>query len=143
VKKIKAYGVCVYKKIKNGYEVLLCKSVKSEHKWGFLKGVQISDETPEQTALREFIEESSIKIDIKYFEDYFYQENETKDIGIYIYNSKNIPNLDKYFQDNQLKKQYLSSENSEVRFFNINNIPPIKTKQTQLIKKVIGILTPN
>jgi ADP-ribose pyrophosphatase YjhB (NUDIX family) len=143
MEKIKAYGVCVYKRTTNGYEILLCKSVKSEHKWGCLKGVRLENETPKETALREFTEESSIKIDIKYFEEYFYQENETKDIGIYLYNSENIENFDSYFNNGILEEKYLSSENSQVKFFNINELPPIKVKQTQLIKKVIGILTPN
>jgi len=51
MKKIKAYGVCLYLKTKNSYKILLCKSIKSEHRWGFLKGVALNNETSKQTAI--------------------------------------------------------------------------------------------
>jgi len=138
--KIKAYGICVYKKTKKSYEILLCKSILSKNKWGFLKGVQEKNETTKQTALREFYEESSLNVKDTYLEDFFIQENEFKDIGIYLVNYKNIKNIDKYFNNNELKEKYLCKENSEVKFFDINTIPEIKTKQNKISKKIINKL---
>jgi 8-oxo-dGTP pyrophosphatase MutT (NUDIX family) len=132
--KIKAYGVCLYKKEKNTYKILLCKSVKSKNRWGFLKGVKLKGESTIQTAIREFTEESGISIDKDILENYIVQKNELKDIGIYLANAKNIKELDKYFYDDTLHNNYLSWENSKVKFFDINKLPLIKKKQTQIIK---------
>ena len=137
MKKIKAYGVCLYLKTKNSYKILLCKSIKSEHRWGFLKGVALNNETSKQTAIREFIEESSIKIEENMLEDYFYQENEFKDIGIYMVNGKNIQNLSEYFVNDILYDKYLSKENSCVKFFDIKNLPLIKKKQELIVNDIL------
>ena len=72
MEKIKAYGLCLYKFNKDSIKVLLCKSVNSRERWGFLKGVAITGEEPEETAIREFKEESNISIDRKYLERVFY-----------------------------------------------------------------------
>jgi len=140
---IKAYGVCLYKKSKNSTKILLCKSVKSNDRWGFLKGVALKDENKKDTAVREFIEESSIPIEKSYLEDFVYQENEQKDIGIYLVNVNKIKNLDKFFHNDILHDGYLSWENSKVKFFDLNDLPLIKKKQEKLIKEIIKILKKN
>jgi ADP-ribose pyrophosphatase YjhB (NUDIX family) len=137
--KIKAYGICLYKIKKNKIEILLCKSTKSKDKWGFLKGVKEINETKQQTAKREFQEESNIKIDTKYFEQYFEQTNETKDIGIYLVDANNL-NIDLYFIDNILIDYYLSWENQEVKFFDISSLPLFKKKQSKLILQICKFL---
>lgn len=138
--KIKAFGICLYKKDKNDIQILLCKSVSSKNRWGFLKGVQIKDETDFQTAIREFKEESSIDISKKYLGKYFEQKNDEKDIGIYLVNYNNISDIDKFFQKNTLYKKYLSCENSDVEFFNITKLPKIKKKQSKLTEDIITYL---
>ncbi len=138
--KIKAYGICLYKKQANNIMILLCKSSISNNKWGFLKGVEEKGESKQQTAQREFFEESSIKVAIKDFEEYFEQINDEKDIGIYLSNKKNIDNIDSFFIDNTLKNNYLSWENQKVKFFDINKLPPIKKKQSKLMVEVIDFL---
>ena len=143
MEKIKAYGVCLYIKDKNSYKVLLCKSVKSRSRWGFLKGVELKNESTIQTAIREFTEESSIPIEKNILEDYIVQKNEFKDIGIYLANGKHIENLDKYFHEDILYNGYLSLENSKVKFFDIKKLPQIKKKQERIAKKIIDILTAN
>jgi len=140
VEKIKAFGICLYKKNKDSIKVLLCKSIISQHRWGFLKGVALPDETQEETAMREFYEESSIKVDKKYLEDFFIQKNEFKNIGIYLVNSKNIDNLEDFFKEDRLKNIYVSSENSEVKFFKIDQLPLIKKKQSFLTEDIITFL---
>jgi ADP-ribose pyrophosphatase YjhB (NUDIX family) len=140
MEKIKAYGVCLYKIKKNSIKILLCKSIKSKNKWGFLKGAKESNETKQQTAQREFEEESSIYIDIDDFEQYFEQKNEFKDIGIFLVDAKKVKNIDIYFIDDTLIDYYLSWENQEVRFFDISTLPLFKEKQSKLILQICNLL---
>ena len=140
MEKIKAYGICLYIHEKKDIKVLLCKSVSSLNKWGFLKGVQHDNETQQNTAKREFLEECGIDVSAKYLEDYFEQTNIEKDIGIYLVNGKNIKNLDRFFNNNILLHNYLSWENSKVKFFSITSLPVIKRKQILLSKEIIDFL---
>jgi len=142
MKKVKAFGICLYKAFNHAHvEILLCKSVNSKTKWGFLKGGQKYDETGIQTAIREFREESSIDICRYNLEKYFIQYNKNKDICIWLVNYNNIFLHKKYFTDNSLKRKYLCSENSQVRFFHISNIPPIKKKQKHIMCNIIYYFT--
>lgn len=138
--KIKAYGLCIYSITNHSIKVLLCKSSQSNEKWGFLKGVVDHNETKKQTAQREFFEESSIKVDIDDFEQYFEQKNKQKDIGIYLVNANNIYNLKSFFIDDVLESKYLSWENQKVKFFNIDNLPIIKKKQSKLTSQIMDFL---
>jgi len=137
---IKAYGICLYKKTKNSTKILLCKSVKSNDRWGFLKGVALKDENKKETALREFTEESSIPVQKADLEEFILQKNDLKDIGIYLVNANKIDNLDKFFHNDTLHEAYLSWENSKVKFFDIKSLPLIKKKQEKLIKELNNIL---
>ena len=139
--KIKAFGITVYKKEKNTTSLLLCKSVNSKQKYGFLKGVALHNEIKQQTAIREFEEESGIKVDQTMLKKFFYQENELKDIGIYLVNYDNIKGIDKYFDKNNLKEQYICSENSIVKFFDILDMPHIKTKQLNIKNEIVNFLS--
>ena len=137
---IKAYGVVPYLVSKNDIKILLCKSVLSREKWGCLKGLKEKDENPYECAQRELFEESSIKVEIGLFEDYFEQINLEKDIGIWIVNASNIEGLKKMFFENKLKNNYLSWENSKVKFFSLKELPNIKKKQINLIKEIKSFL---
>ena len=138
--KIKAYGICLYKIEDDKIKILLCKSVTSFKKWGFLKGVEEKNETVRETAQREFFEECNIKVSSKQLEEYFEQINKDKDIGIYISNANKFKNLDSYFNKDTLLDNNLSWENSKVKFFNIDNLPAIKKKQSKLINEIIDFL---
>ncbi len=140
MQKIKAYGIVLYKKENKKIKILLCKSTKSLEKWGCLKGVQLSLETAKECAKREFFEECGIKVKPSLFEEFFFQKNNEKDIGIWIVNAKKIATLDTYFIEDKLYDTYLSWENSKVKFFDINNLPKIKKKQKQLIKEIKDFL---
>ena len=137
---VKAYGVVPYLLNGQDIKILLCKSVASKDKWGCLKGTKTKNETAFECAKREFTEESSINVDIALFEDYFEQINIDKDIGIWLVNAGNIENLNKYFDGDTLKNNYLSWENSKVKFFSLNNLPRIKSKQLTLIKEIKDFL---
>ena len=138
--KIKAYGVLLYKIEDNSIKILLCKSVKSLDRWGCLKGVILKNENPKECAKREFKEECGITVETYLFEKYFSQENEEKDIGIWIVNASKVENLDSYFAKDKLLDNYLSWENSKVKFFDLNDLPKIKKKQTLLVSKIKDFL---
>jgi len=140
LEKVKAYGVCIYRKNSKRTEILLCKAVSSLTRWGCLKGVIEKNESHQQCAKREFFEESSINVEIADFEEYFEQSNDEKDIGIWLVNEKNVANINDYFSDNKLNDIYLSWENSKVKFFNIDDLPPIRMKQSSLISYLTDFL---
>jgi ADP-ribose pyrophosphatase YjhB (NUDIX family) len=131
--KEKAYGICLYKITKQKkIKVLLCKSVNSKQKWGFLKGVSLKFEQNKRCAQREFFEESGIFVDIKKFEEYFEQKNPTKDIGIYLVNYDNVNDVDEHFLDDDLISDCISKENSKVKFFDLKQLPKIRSKQKKI-----------
>lgn len=137
---VKAYGVVPYMVKGDDIKILLCRSIASKDKWGCLKGTKNRNETAYECAKREFLEESSINVEIALFEDYFEQINIDKDIGIWLVNSKNIEDIEKYFLNDTLKSNYLSWENSKVKFFSLDNLPRIKNKQETLIKEITDFL---
>ncbi len=137
---VKAYGIVPYYVKGDDIKILLCKSVASKDRWGCLKGTKTRNETAYECAKREFFEESSISVDVGLFEEYFEQLNDDKDVGIWLVNFKNIENIEKYFTNDTLKEQYLSWENSKVKFFSLNNLPKIKKKQQDLINEIKDFL---
>ena len=137
---VKAYGVVPYLVNNSDIKILLCKSVASKDKWGCLKGTKTKSETAFECAKREFFEESSINVEIALFENYFEQLNIDKDIGIWLVDAKNIEDLDKFFVNDTLKTNYLSWENSKVKFFSLNNLPRIKSKQINLLNEIKDFL---
>jgi ADP-ribose pyrophosphatase YjhB (NUDIX family) len=145
--KIKAYGICLYKLEKHRnkivVKILLCKSVSSLNKWGCIKGVQETNETKKQTAIREFYEECHIKVPVKLLTQYFEQINITKDIGIYLLNASKIKNIKHYFIKDTLQSNFLSWENSKIKFFDITKLPQIKKKQEQIINNIVKYLAKN
>ena len=136
--KTKAYGICLYKKNGAAVKILLCKSVNSNKRWGFLKGVKQRDEVRAGTAVREFYEESGIRIGYYQLENYFEQENKEKDIGIFLVNFDNIKGIDTFFNNEKLLDKFLCLENSEVRFFDINKLPHIKKKQIKIVDEIVN-----
>lgn len=118
MEKIYAFGICLYRIFnRDKVEILLCKSVQSKRKWGLLKGIQENGETDIQTAIREFIEESSIKIDKNQLGQYFEQQNKNKDIGIWLVNAKTINQYNNFFINKSLKNKFISSETFQVKCF--------------------------
>lgn len=136
----KAYGVVPYLVEKDDIKILLCKSVMSREKWGCLKGMKLKEETAFECAKREFFEESSIDIEIGIFEDYFEQINLEKDVGIWLVNANNIEGIHDKFTNYTLKTNYLSWENSKVKFFSLSALPALKKKQVKLINEIKDFL---
>lgn len=134
-----SYGICPYKIVKNKIQIMLVQST-GHTEWGFIKGKIESGESIEECAKRECLEETNIKFSIKHLEDYFYQVNKKKNIGIFLIN---VNNLDvskiklarkelqsyKYFnlvEDIDISKNSLNILNSIREKFNIlwRNQPP-------------------
>jgi len=140
LKNKKAYGLCVYKIKKKSIKVLLCKGIQSKEAWGFLKGVTLKEESAENCAQREVQEESSIYVKKIYFEEYFEQLNEEKDIGIWLVNYDNLKNIDEKFVNEKLLNNHLSWENQKVKFFALEELPLIREKQEYLMKDIKDFL---
>jgi ADP-ribose pyrophosphatase YjhB (NUDIX family) len=138
--KLKAYGICIYKIKDKRIQILLCKSVNSNEKWGFLKGIALKYEQHKRCAQREFFEESSIYVQMEVYEEYFEQTNTSKDVGIWLVNYDKVQGIDDYFLDDVLGNNYLSKENSKVKFFDIENLPKIRTKQLKIAKEIKAFL---
>jgi len=83
MKKVNSYGICPYLIINNLYYILLNKTSENS-KLNFFKGKINKNENISNCAIREFKEETDILIKISDFEEYFYQYNRRKNIGIYL-----------------------------------------------------------
>jgi ADP-ribose pyrophosphatase YjhB (NUDIX family) len=133
---IKAYGIVPYLVLKKDIKILLCKSVASKERWGCLKGLKEKNENAYECAQRELFEESGIQVEQGLFEEYFEQINIGKDIGIWLVNASNIENIEEMFIDDKLKNNYLSWENTKVKFFSLTELPEIKEKQVTLVHEI-------
>ena len=132
----KTYGIVPYIVTKKGVKILLCLDVASDDKWGCLKGTKVKNETAFM-----FTKEKSTKNEIiELFEEYFEQINQEKDIGVWLVNASNIENMDRYFNGNTLKSEYLSWENSKVKFFSLKKLPKIKSMQKKLVSEIKDFL---
>ena len=136
----KTYGIVPYIVTKKGVKILLCLSVASKNKWGCLKGTKNKDESAYESAKRELFEESSLHVEAALFENYFEQINIDKDVGVWLVNGDNIEDLEKYFVEDTLKSEYLSWENSKVKFFSLKKLPKIKSMQKKLVSEIKDFL---
>jgi len=89
--KEKSYGVCLYRIVNNEFYILLNRT-SSVSELNFFKGKIENNETPKETAIREFKEETNVLLEQKFLEKYFYSYQKRKDIGIYLYQYENIQN---------------------------------------------------
>lgn len=78
-----SYGILPYI-IKDNSIFILMNTTSSISDYNFFKGKQEEIETPKETSTREFYEETGILVNKKHLEDYFYQNNDKKFIGIYL-----------------------------------------------------------
>ena len=80
--KIKSFGICPYIIKENSVFILMNKSSKKSC-WNFFKG-KIEIEGVIDCAIREFKEETGVKIKENDLEEFFFQINKKKDIGIFL-----------------------------------------------------------
>jgi 8-oxo-dGTP pyrophosphatase MutT (NUDIX family) len=95
--------------------------------WGFIKGKIDKNESIPECAKRECSEETNIRFNINDLEDYFYQVNTKKNIGIFLIN---VNNLD-------LGRLKLSKkELQDYRFFNIKDNIYISKNQQKILNSI-------
>jgi len=81
--KEKSYGICPYI-IEDGCVKVLLNTSSWVSDYNFFKGKIEPNESIKECSIREFLEETSVSIDIKDLGEYFFQKNKRKDIGIYL-----------------------------------------------------------
>ena len=99
--KVKSYGICPYQIMNGDIYILMNKTSKSSW-WNFFKGKQEKNEKPQETAIREFYEETGVLVDKKDLEDYFEQINTRKDIGIWLLDFTSYNNRQFNFQEKEI-----------------------------------------
>jgi len=80
--KIKSFGICPYIIKENSVFILMNKTSKKSN-WNFFKG-KLEIEGVIDCAIREFEEETGVKIKENDLEEFFFQKNKKKDIGIFL-----------------------------------------------------------
>jgi len=83
--KEKSFGIAPYK-IDNDKVFILMNKTGRIGDWNFFKGKIEDNEGVEDCAIREFFEETGIKVKNYQLEEFFFQKNKKKDIGIYLVN---------------------------------------------------------
>jgi 8-oxo-dGTP pyrophosphatase MutT (NUDIX family) len=104
------------------------------NKWGLIKGRVENTENNKETAIREFFEETGIKLKFKYLEKFFFQKNFYKNIGVFLYNAENIKYYTSYFKNDELK--YKTNENETIKWFPLDELPLIHNNQKELVKNI-------
>jgi len=84
----KSFGIVPYLFYQNRIWIYIYENKNEE--FLFFKGKQEKDETIKETAIREFYEETNIKIKKEYLEKYFETKTKNKKIGLFLVNAKNI-----------------------------------------------------
>ncbi|MDQ5950439.1 MAG: hypothetical protein QG585_381 [Patescibacteria group bacterium] len=87
----RSYGIIVFRKKGVDLEFLLVKNKNTDY-FGFPKGTPEEEETPEETARREFQEETGLKAPKDFFEETFVEEYDFKGSE-----GKNIHKINTYF----------------------------------------------
>lgn len=84
--KEKSYGICPYLIFDKKVFIFMNKTSKNST-LNFFKGkMEDSDFSVEDTAIREFYEETGVKVNPKDLEEFFFQKNKKKDVGIFLVN---------------------------------------------------------
>jgi len=96
-----SYGLCPYQ-IMNGYFYVLLNKTSEESYYNFFKGKIEDGENEHEAAQREFKEESGVLVDKTDFEDYFFQKNSRKDVGIFLVDWAKYQHLPFHFQEKEI-----------------------------------------
>lgn len=141
--KEKSYGVVFYLIKKNRIFILL-SSTSSTSGLGCVKGKIEDNETIIEASIREFEEEAYITVKEEYLEKFFHQKNKKKDIGVFLYNVKNIPDWENLFQGNRLKR-FEKKELKYVGFFELESLSTerIVKNQQKIVKNIIADILQN
>ena len=86
----KTYGIVPYMFYQNNMRIYIYENKNGN--FLFFKGKQEKNETNEETAIREFFEETGLIVKKEYLEKYFETKSKNKLIGLYLINVNNIEN---------------------------------------------------
>ena len=112
-----SYGICPYYKVQDEIYIILIQP-KGHVEGGFAKGKIEENETKEECAVREFYEETGLKVNIESLENYFEQNNKRKDVGIFLVNIFNMNKNDKInLQSKEVYKIKLFNLNDEIKIY--------------------------
>jgi 8-oxo-dGTP pyrophosphatase MutT (NUDIX family) len=125
-----SYGICPYKTIGDNIYILLNKT-HSKSSWNFFKGKIEHNETIVDTVIRELKEETNISISSSILEQYFFQTNKRKDIGIFLVDW-NVIDASEMILD---KKEIYSA-----KWFNIKDEIRISKNQSLILFDILTFL---
>lgn len=126
--KLNSSGICVYRTldIYSNVEILLIRP-KGHFEFSFIKGKIENNETEEETALRESIEETNISFDIMHLEKKFYQCSKQKNISIFTIDVCNVDLTNIILQEKEVQ---------ELKFFKITDDIKINKNQKEILKQI-------
>lgn len=122
-----SYGIVPYQII-NGFFYILVNKTSEESFYNFFKGKIEADETIEEAAIREFYEETGVRVNQDSLEEYFTQKSSRKDIGVFLVDWAKYQTSIFNFQEKeiwsaswvQLKNGDIMSKNQQKIFDDIN-----------------------
>ena len=123
-----SYGVVPYTIHNDKIYLLVSLASKKDLKYGFFKGKIEQNETIKDCAIREFYEETGIKIETEWLDKYFSQKHIQKDVGVFLLD------ID-YIKD---EKIILNKENYNFKIIEINELyGNIIKNQEKILKEMI------
>lgn len=123
-----SYGVVPYTIYNDKIYVLVSLASKKDLKYGFFKGKIEENETIRNCAIREFYEETGIKVKSEWLDKYFSQKHIQKDVGVFLLD------ID-YIKD---EKIMLNKENYNFKIIEINELyNNIIKNQEKILKEMI------
>lgn len=123
-----SYGVVPYTIKDNRVYLLVSLASKKDLKYGFFKGKIEIGETIKDCAVREFYEETGIKIEKDWLDKYFSQKHIQKDVGVFLLDIDYIIN----------EKVNLNKENYGFKIIEINELyNNIISNQDKILKEII------
>jgi len=96
-----SYGLVPYIIISGKFFILLNKTSKESY-YNFFKGKIEKNETIKKCAQREFQEETGIKVNYRDFEEYYFQSNTRKDIGVFLVDWTKYNHVNFHFQKKEI-----------------------------------------
>ena len=121
-----SYGIIPYKFDNYGVSILLAKTSKNSE-YGFIKGKIDFNETPKECTVREVFEEIGVKINIDDLEEFVFQRNPKKDIGLFFINWEKYLNI---------KFKLAPKEIHSINWFSLNKIPSISKNQKKIVTDI-------
>jgi NADH pyrophosphatase NudC (nudix superfamily) len=123
-----SYGIIPYLISDSGISILLSRTSLKNNNYDFIKGKIETGELIVDCVVREVKEEIGIDINPSHLEDYYYQQNKRKDIGLFLIN------WDKYIM---LPFVLEPKEIAEVDWFNIGSLPEVSNNQRLIITELL------